>query len=143
MELKEDKCWEKVEVSSNHHRANKLTDKNPKTYWESNGCTGSHFINIYMHKGVVIRYNIATHVRGRTPLEQRGVKCLAQGHNGGRHCGELNTCLSRQSGHHHLCLCFRNGHRYVVVTRTLCSYSIFPVRTCQFLGAYASEMVSL
>lgn len=56
MELKEDKCWEKVDVSSNHHRANKLTDKNPKTYWESNGCTGSHFINIYMHKGVIIRY---------------------------------------------------------------------------------------
>ncbi|XP_047208278.1 cullin-9 isoform X2 [Girardinichthys multiradiatus] len=55
VELKEDKCWEKVEVSSNHHRASKLTDKNPKTYWESNGCTGSHFINIYMHKGVVIR----------------------------------------------------------------------------------------
>ncbi|XP_035982007.1 cullin-9 isoform X2 [Fundulus heteroclitus] len=55
VELKEDKCWEKVEVSSNHHRANKLTDKNPKTYWESNGCTGSHFINIHMHKGVVIR----------------------------------------------------------------------------------------
>ncbi|KAG5266278.1 hypothetical protein AALO_G00229190 [Alosa alosa] len=55
VELKEDKCWEKVEVSSNHHRANKLTDKNPKTYWESNGCTGSHFINIYMLKGVVIR----------------------------------------------------------------------------------------
>lgn len=56
VELKEDKCWEKVEVSSNHHRSNKLTDKNPKTYWESNGCTGSHFINIYMHKGVVIRW---------------------------------------------------------------------------------------
>lgn len=55
VELKEDKCWEKVEVSSNQHRANKLTDKNPKTYWESNGCTGSHLINIYMHKGVVIR----------------------------------------------------------------------------------------
>ncbi|XP_047190667.1 cullin-9 isoform X3 [Scophthalmus maximus] len=55
VELKEDKCWEKVEVSSNHHRANKLSDKNPKTYWESNGCTGSHFINVYMHKGVVIR----------------------------------------------------------------------------------------
>ncbi|TSK42124.1 Cullin-9 [Bagarius yarrelli] len=55
VELKEDKCWEKVEVSSNHHRANKLTDKNPKTFWESNGCTGSHFINVYMHKGVVIR----------------------------------------------------------------------------------------
>uniref|UniRef100_W5NJ87 Cullin 7 n=1 Tax=Lepisosteus oculatus TaxID=7918 RepID=W5NJ87_LEPOC len=55
VELKEDRCWEKVEVSSNHHRANKLTDKNPKTYWESNGCTGSHFINIHMNKGVVIR----------------------------------------------------------------------------------------
>ncbi|XP_039889665.1 cullin-9 isoform X2 [Simochromis diagramma] len=55
VELKEDKCWEKVEVSSNHHRANKLTDKNPKTYWESNGCTGSHFINIFMHRGVIIR----------------------------------------------------------------------------------------
>ncbi|KAJ3610489.1 hypothetical protein NHX12_022581 [Muraenolepis orangiensis] len=55
VELKEDKCWEKVVVSSNHHRANKLTDKNPKTYWESNGCTGSHFINIFIHKGVLIR----------------------------------------------------------------------------------------
>ncbi|XP_072104699.1 cullin-9 isoform X2 [Mobula birostris] len=55
VELKEDKCWEKVEVSSNHHRASKLTDKNTKTYWESNGSTGSHYINIYMHKGVVIR----------------------------------------------------------------------------------------
>ena len=33
MEMKEDKCWEKVEVSSNPHRASKLTDRNPKTYW--------------------------------------------------------------------------------------------------------------
>ncbi|XP_054655334.1 cullin-9 [Dunckerocampus dactyliophorus] len=55
VELKEEKCWEKVEVSSNHHRANKLTDKNSKTYWESNGPTGSHFINIFMHRGIVIR----------------------------------------------------------------------------------------
>uniref|UniRef100_A0A4W3JYL2 Cullin 7 n=1 Tax=Callorhinchus milii TaxID=7868 RepID=A0A4W3JYL2_CALMI len=55
VELKEDKCWEKIEVSSNHHRTSKLTDKNPKSYWESNGSTGSHYINIYMHKGVVIR----------------------------------------------------------------------------------------
>ncbi|XP_030051562.1 cullin-9 [Microcaecilia unicolor] len=55
MEVKEDKCWEKIEVSSNPHRANKLTDKNPKTYWESNGSTGSHYMNIYMHRGVVIR----------------------------------------------------------------------------------------
>ncbi|XP_053568749.1 cullin-9 [Bombina bombina] len=55
MEVKEDKCWEKIEVSSNPHRANKLTDGNPKSYWESNGSTGSHYINIYMHRGVVIR----------------------------------------------------------------------------------------
>uniref|UniRef100_A0A8C4VG89 Cullin-9 n=1 Tax=Gopherus evgoodei TaxID=1825980 RepID=A0A8C4VG89_9SAUR len=55
VEVKEDKCWEKLEVSSNSHRANKLTDRNPKTYWESNGSTGSHYINIYMHRGVVVR----------------------------------------------------------------------------------------
>ncbi|XP_036024179.1 cullin-9 [Onychomys torridus] len=55
VEVKEDKCWEKVEVSSNPHRASKLTDRNPKTYWESNGSTGSHFITLYMHRGVLIR----------------------------------------------------------------------------------------
>ncbi|XP_071995949.1 cullin-9-like isoform X3 [Engystomops pustulosus] len=54
-EQKEDKCWEKIEVSSNPHRAIKLTDGNPKSYWESNGSTGSHYINIFMHRGVVIR----------------------------------------------------------------------------------------
>ncbi|XP_072845267.2 cullin-9 [Pogona vitticeps] len=55
VEVKEDKCWERVEVSSNPHRANKLTDRNPKTYWESNGSTGSHYINVYMHRGVIVR----------------------------------------------------------------------------------------
>ncbi|XP_053316090.1 cullin-9 [Spea bombifrons] len=55
VELKEDKCWEKIEVSSNPYRAGKLTDGNPKSYWESSGSTGSHYINIYMHRGVVIR----------------------------------------------------------------------------------------
>ncbi|XP_016847250.2 cullin-9 isoform X1 [Anolis carolinensis] len=55
VEVKEDKCWERVEVSSNPHRASKLIDRNPKTYWESNGSTGSHYINIYMHRGVVVR----------------------------------------------------------------------------------------
>ncbi|XP_074845382.1 cullin-9-like isoform X2 [Carettochelys insculpta] len=55
VEVKEDKCWEKLEVSSNPHRANKLTDRNPKTYWESNGSTGSHYINVYVHRGVVVR----------------------------------------------------------------------------------------
>ncbi|CAN0411220.1 unnamed protein product [Lampetra planeri] len=55
VEVKEDKCWEKVEVSSNEHRVSKLLDGNPKTYWESNGSTGSHFITITMLKGVIIR----------------------------------------------------------------------------------------
>lgn len=55
VELKEDKCWEKVEVSSNQHRAKNLTDQNQKTFWESNGCTGSHYITIHLLKGVIIR----------------------------------------------------------------------------------------
>ncbi|XP_068262113.1 cullin-9-like isoform X4 [Nyctibius grandis] len=55
VEMKEDKCWEKVQVSSNPHRASKLTDRNPKTYWESNGSTGSHFITVHMQCGVVVR----------------------------------------------------------------------------------------
>lgn len=59
MEVKEDKCWEKVQVSSNSHQAGKLTDRNPKTYWESNGSTGSHFITVHMQCGVVIRWGLA------------------------------------------------------------------------------------
>uniref|UniRef100_A0A8C3YL25 Cullin 7 n=1 Tax=Catagonus wagneri TaxID=51154 RepID=A0A8C3YL25_9CETA len=55
MEAKEDKCWEKVEVSSNPHRASKLTDRNPKTYWESSGSTGSHHITLHMRQGVLVR----------------------------------------------------------------------------------------
>ncbi|KAM9016211.1 cullin-9-like [Ara ararauna] len=55
MEVKEEKCWEKMEVSSNPHRASKLTDRNPMTYWESNGSTGSHFITVHMQCGVVVR----------------------------------------------------------------------------------------
>uniref|UniRef100_A0A7N4V573 Cullin 9 n=1 Tax=Sarcophilus harrisii TaxID=9305 RepID=A0A7N4V573_SARHA len=46
-----DKCWEKMEVSSNSLGANKLTDRNPKTYWESSGTTGSHYITLHMHQG--------------------------------------------------------------------------------------------
>ncbi|XP_010332180.3 cullin-7 isoform X1 [Saimiri boliviensis] len=55
VEVKEDKCWEKVEVSSNPHRASKLTDHNPKTYWESNGSAGSHYITLHMRQGVLVR----------------------------------------------------------------------------------------
>ncbi|ETE66321.1 Cullin-9, partial [Ophiophagus hannah] len=54
-EVKEDKCWERVEVSSNSQQANKLVDGNVKTYWESNGTTGSHYINVYMNHGVIIQ----------------------------------------------------------------------------------------
>ena len=69
MEVKEDKCWEKVEVSSNPHRASKLTDRNPKTYWESNGSTGSHFITLHMHRGVLVRYEHArVHVSTHTNI---------------------------------------------------------------------------
>ncbi|XP_066106665.1 cullin-7 isoform X1 [Saccopteryx bilineata] len=55
VEVKEDKCWEKVEVSSNPQQAGKLTDRNPKTYWESNSSTGSHAITLHMRQGALIR----------------------------------------------------------------------------------------
>ncbi|XP_058518611.1 cullin-7 [Ochotona princeps] len=55
VEVKEDKCWEKVEVSSNPQQASKLTDRNPKTYWESSGSSGSHFITLHMRQGILIR----------------------------------------------------------------------------------------
>ncbi|XP_060103999.1 cullin-7 [Heteronotia binoei] len=54
-EIKEDKCWERVEVSSNPHQASKLVDRNPQTYWESNGSTSSHYINVYLHRGVIVQ----------------------------------------------------------------------------------------
>ncbi|XP_051008828.1 cullin-7 [Acomys russatus] len=54
-EVKKDKYWEKVEVSSNPHGASKLTDRNPKTYWESSGDAGSHAITLHMRQGVIIR----------------------------------------------------------------------------------------
>ncbi|XP_039247976.2 cullin-9-like [Styela clava] len=60
-DVKEDKCWEKIEVSSNPRQCSKLTDGNPETYWESNGSSGSHWINIFMKKGVVIR-KLTVHV---------------------------------------------------------------------------------
>ena len=42
-------------MSSNPHRASKLTDRNPKTYWESNGSAGSHRITLHMQQGILIR----------------------------------------------------------------------------------------
>ncbi|XP_055982326.1 cullin-7 [Sorex fumeus] len=55
VEVREDKCWEKVEVSSNPHRACRLTDRNPRTYWESNGTAGSHHITLHMRQDVPVR----------------------------------------------------------------------------------------
>ncbi|XP_006860540.1 PREDICTED: cullin-7 [Chrysochloris asiatica] len=55
VEMKEDRCWEKVEVSSNPHRASRLMDRNPKTYWESHGSAGSHTITLHMRQGVLLR----------------------------------------------------------------------------------------
>jgi len=54
--MKEDKCWDRLEVSTNPRQAAKLIDGNPKTYWESNGSSGAHYINVFMKKGVVVRY---------------------------------------------------------------------------------------
>lgn len=55
MDVQEDKCWKKVEVSSNPHRVGRLTDRNPKTYWESNGSAGSHHITVHMRQDVLVR----------------------------------------------------------------------------------------
>lgn len=54
-EMRKDKYWEKMEVSSNPLGASKLTDRNPKTYWESSGDAGSHTITLHMRQGVIIR----------------------------------------------------------------------------------------
>ncbi|KAL2305730.1 hypothetical protein Nmel_003618, partial [Mimus melanotis] len=74
MKVKEDKCWEKVQVSSNSHQASRLMDRNPKTYWESNGSTGSHFITVHMQCGVVIRWGWA----GRAVCGEEGSGDLCQ-----------------------------------------------------------------
>lgn len=54
-DIKKNKYWEKMEVSSNPHRVSRLTDRNPKTYWESSGIAGSHAITLHMRAGVLIR----------------------------------------------------------------------------------------
>ncbi|XP_078483844.1 cullin-9-like [Ciona intestinalis] len=55
VEMKEERCWERLEASTNQRHVLKLTDGNPKTYWESNGSSGGHWINVYIKKGVIIR----------------------------------------------------------------------------------------
>jgi hypothetical protein len=48
-------CWEKIEVSSNNYRKTRLTDGDKHSYWESSGSSGSHWVRLYMLKGIVIR----------------------------------------------------------------------------------------
>ncbi|XP_055469020.1 cullin-7 isoform X1 [Psammomys obesus] len=54
-EMKKNRYCERVEVSSNPHQACRLTDRNPRTYWESSGSAGSHTITLHMHQDVLIR----------------------------------------------------------------------------------------
>lgn len=55
MEVKEDKCWEKVEVFFNLYWVSKLMDYNFKIYWEFNGSIGFYYIILYMYCGVFVR----------------------------------------------------------------------------------------
>ena len=50
-----DNCWEKVEVSSNSHRSCRMLDNDSSTYWESTGRSGSHWIRLYVKKGLIIK----------------------------------------------------------------------------------------
>ena len=57
-----DQWWDRVEVSSNGHRKDRLVDGDPTTYWESAGRSGSHHIRFYMKKDLVVRYYVCIHV---------------------------------------------------------------------------------
>ncbi|XP_044531255.1 cullin-9-like [Gracilinanus agilis] len=85
----EDKCWEKMEVSSNSHWASKLTDGNPKTYWESNGSTGSHYITLHMHRGVLVRQLMLLVAKEDSSYMPARVVVL-----GGDHAHSVSTKLS-------------------------------------------------
>ena len=50
-----DNCWEKVEVSSNSHRSSRMLDNDSSTYWESTGRSGSHWLRLYVKKGLIIK----------------------------------------------------------------------------------------
>lgn len=51
-----DKCWDRVEVSSNEYRKMRMLDGDLSTHWESSGSEGSHWIRLHMIKNVVVRY---------------------------------------------------------------------------------------
>ncbi|XP_068922052.1 cullin-7 [Petaurus breviceps papuanus] len=85
----EDKCWEKMEVSSNSHGASKLIDRNPKTYWESSGSAGSHYITLYMHHGVLVRQLTLLVAKEDSSYMPARVVVL-----GGDHASSVSTKLS-------------------------------------------------
>ena len=62
--VEKNQWWERVEVSSNPHAKDNLTDGDPTTSWESAGRSGNHWIHIFMKKGVVIRWASITVLGG-------------------------------------------------------------------------------
>jgi len=50
-----EKWWEKIEVSSNPQKKERLVDNDTATYWESSGRSGTHWVRLYMKKGLVVR----------------------------------------------------------------------------------------
>ena len=58
----QEKCWERIEVSSSNYHKDHLTDGNKLTYWESSGRSGSHWIRLYIKKDVTIRYIIFKYI---------------------------------------------------------------------------------
>lgn len=54
-EIKEDECWDRIEVSTNERQASALVDENLETCWECYGKQGNQFIDVFRKKGVVVR----------------------------------------------------------------------------------------
>ena len=48
--------FDKAEVSSNSFRLQKLFDGDSSTYWESSGRSGTHWIRLHFHHGMVIKW---------------------------------------------------------------------------------------
>ena len=48
--------WDHVDVSSNSSTKDKLLDGDAGTFWESSGRSGAHKIEVFMKKGVIVRY---------------------------------------------------------------------------------------
>ena len=51
----ENKCFEKIEVSSNAKLRERLVDGDPATYWESQGRSGTHWVRLFIKRNLVIK----------------------------------------------------------------------------------------